>query len=105
MKFLTMKFCVDKEFEVKTAQKPIFFMFTTAIAVVNIQGKQHLQILIFGALIWGSVKLSKDSNFKFVGILCLFLIGIVDKVIYVINTLCVRNKSISIKKGVVIVLL
>jgi hypothetical protein len=29
-----MKFCVDNDFEVQTAQKPIFFIFTTAIAVV-----------------------------------------------------------------------
>lgn len=43
-----MKFCVDNDFEVKTAQKPVFFIFTTAIAVVLYIRKTYTLAPYFG---------------------------------------------------------
>jgi hypothetical protein len=48
-----MNFCVDNEINVKTAQKPIAFIFTTAIAVVLYE--ENIVTNHFGALFWGPV--------------------------------------------------
>jgi hypothetical protein len=54
-----MKFCVDYEFEVKTAQKCLFFIFTTAV----LYKENIITIHILWRLILGTGKVKSFHKF------------------------------------------